>query len=102
MVIVDPTVDIAQQTLPPFDKDAALQDFGVTSLVEFAPHKNKGLGATCEPSGLCLVHRQRITEEIVEVGHPLVDQRVGLCHWVLFKLHDFGAGWSRRLISPRG
>ena len=52
MVIVDPTMDIAQQTLPPFDKDAALQDFGVTSLVEFAPHKNKGLGATCEPSGL--------------------------------------------------
>ena len=52
MVTTDPTMDIAQQTLPPFDRDAALHDSDVASLVEFALHKNKGLGATCEPSGL--------------------------------------------------
>ena len=57
MVTVDPTVDIAQQTLPLFKGDAALQDPSVASLVEFTVHKNKGLGATCEPSSLCLVHR---------------------------------------------
>ena len=73
----------------------------MTSLVELALHKNKGLGMTYEPSGLHLVHRQRIMEEVVEVGHLLVDQRVGLYRWVLFKLHDFRTGWSRRLVSPR-
>ena len=78
MMSVDPTVDIAQQMLPLLGGDAALQDLSVPSLVEFALHKNKGLGATCEPSGLCLVHQQRILEEVVEVGHPLVDQRVRL------------------------
>ena len=94
MVTADPTVDIAQQTLPLFDEDAALQDPGVASLVEFALHKNKGLGATCEPSSLRLVRRYHIMEEVVKVEHPLVDQRVGLYGWVLFELHDFGAGWS--------
>ena len=41
MVTVDPTLDIAQQMLPLFDGDAALQDPDVASLVEFALHKNK-------------------------------------------------------------
>ena len=101
MVAADPTVDLAQQMLTPFDRDAALQDSGVTSLVEFALHKKKGLGATCEPSGLHLVRRQHIIEEVVEVGRPSVDQRAELCRWVLFKLHDFRARWSRWLVSPR-
>ena len=57
MVTAYPTVDIAQQTLPSFKGDAALQDPGMASLVEFALHKNKGLGATCEPSSFRLVHR---------------------------------------------
>ena len=57
MVTTDPTVDIAQQTLPLFNGDAALQDPGVASLVEFALYKNKGLGTTCEPSSLYPVHR---------------------------------------------
>ena len=56
MVTTDPTVDIAQQMLPLFDGDVALQDPGVASLVEFALHKNKGLGMMCEPSSLRLVH----------------------------------------------
>ena len=40
-------------------------------------------------------------EEVVEVGHPPVTQRVWLCRWILIKLHDFGVGWSHRLVSPR-
>ena len=56
MVTADPTVDIAQQPLPLFDEDAALQDPSVASVVELALHKNKGLGMTCEPSSLRLVH----------------------------------------------
>ena len=43
MVTIDPTMDIAQQMLPLFDGDAALQDPGVALLIEFALHKNKGL-----------------------------------------------------------
>ena len=57
MVTIDPTVDIAQQTLPLFDGDAALQDPDVASLVEFTLHKNKGLGAMCEPLSLHPIHR---------------------------------------------
>ena len=73
----------------------------MASLVEFTLHKNKGLGATCKPSGLCPICRQCVTEEVVEVERSLVDQRVGLCRWILFELHDFGAGCSHRLFSPR-
>ena len=57
MVTAYPIMDIALQTLPLFDGDAALQDPGVALLIEFAPHKNKGLGMTCEPSGLCPVYQ---------------------------------------------
>ena len=55
MVTADPTMDIAQQTLPLFEGDATLQDPGVASSVEFALHKNEGLGAACELSSLRLV-----------------------------------------------
>ena len=41
MVTAYPIMDIALQTLPLFDGDAALQDPGVASLVEFTLHKNK-------------------------------------------------------------
>ena len=56
VVTIDPTVDIAQQTLPLFDGDATLQDPGVAPLVEFALHKKKGLGTMCEPSSFHPVH----------------------------------------------
>ena len=102
MVTVDSTMDIAQQALPLLNGDAALQDPGVASFVEFALYKNKGLGTTCEPSSLRLVHRHRVMEEVVKVECSLVDQRVKLCRWILFKLHDLGDGRSRRLVSPRG
>ena len=72
----------------------------MASLVEFALHKNKGLGMMCEPSSLYLVHWQCVTEEVVEVERPPVDQRVGLYRWLFFELHDIGARWSRRLVSP--
>ena len=74
----------------------------MASLVEFALHKNEGLGMTCESSSFHLVYRQRVTEEVVEVECCLVDQRVGPYRWILFKLHDLGAGQSRRLVSPQG
>ena len=89
MVTADPTVDIAQQMLPLFDRDVALQDPSVASLVEFTLNKDKGLGATCEPSSLCLVGQQCLMEEVVEVERPPVDQRVRLRRWVLFELYDF-------------
>ena len=100
MVPIDPTMDITQQPLPSFDGDAALEDPSVTSPVELTLNKDKGLGATRELSSLCSIHRQRLIEEVVEVRCPLVGQRVGLYHWILVKLHDFGVGWSRRLVSP--
>ena len=80
--------------LPLFDGDAELQDPGVALFVEFALYKNKGLGTTCEPSSSCLVCRQRVTEEVVKVECSLVVQRVRLCRWIFFKLHDIGAGRS--------
>ena len=86
--------------LPLFDGDAELQDPGVALFVEFTFYKNEGLGAMCESSSFRLVCWQRVTEEVVEVDHSPVDQRVGLCRWILFKLHDLGAGWSHRLASP--
>ena len=72
MVPVDPTVDITQQLFPLFDGDAALQDPGVASLVEFALNKDKRLGTTREPLSLCLVYRQRLAKKVVVVRHPLV------------------------------
>ena len=71
-------------------------------LVEFTLHKDEGLGTVHEPLSLHLVRQQRVTEEVVEVEHSPVNQRVGLCRWILFKLHDLGVGWSHQLVSPRG
>ena len=100
MVTIDPTVDFAQQMLPLFEGDAALQDPGVASFVEFALHKNKGLGMMCEPSGLHPIYRQCVTEELVEVEHSPVNQRVRLCCWILFELHDLRARRSCQLVCP--
>ena len=72
MVPVDPTVDITQQLLPLFDGDAALQDPGVAPHVELTMNNGKGLVTTCEPLSVRLVCWQRLTEEVVEVGRPLV------------------------------
>ena len=94
VVTADPTMDIAQQKLPLFDGDTELQDPGVASFVEFAFYKNEGLGATCEPSSLHLVCRQHVMEEVVEVECSPVDQRVQLCCWIFFELHDFRARCS--------
>ena len=74
----------------------------MASFVEFTLYKNEGLGAMCEPLSFRLVRRQRVTEEVVELECSPVDQRVGLCRWILLKLHDLGAGRSRRLVSPWG
>ena len=102
VVTADPTVDIAQQALPLLNGDAALQDPGVASFVEFAFYKNKGLDAMHEPSSFRLVCWQRVVEEVVDVERSLVIQRVGLCCWTFFKLHDLGVGRGHRLVSLRG
>ena len=72
MVTIDPTVDIAQQLLPLFDGDAALQDPSVASLVQFALNKDKGLGTMRELPSLHFVRRQCLTKEVVEVRCPPV------------------------------
>ena len=72
----------------------------MASLVEFALYKDEGLGTTREPSSLRLVRWQCLTEEVVEVESPPVDQRVRLYRWVFLELHDFWVGWSRWLVSP--
>ena len=55
MMTADSTVDVAQQEFSLFARDTQLQNFDVTSLVEFALYENEGFGASCEPSGFCLV-----------------------------------------------
>ena len=72
----------------------------MASLVEFTLNKDEGLGVTREPSSLHFVRWQCLTEEVVKVGRPLLSQRIGLCRWILIKLHDFGVGWSQWLVSP--
>ena len=94
MVTVDPIVDIAQYKLPLFDGNTELQEPGVAPFVEFTLYKNEGFGASCEPSSLRLVCWQRIAEEVVMVECSPVIQRVRLCRWIFFKLHDIGAGRS--------
>jgi len=70
----------------------------VALFVEFSLYRNEGFSAMCEPSSFCLVRRQHVTEEVVEVECSLVVQRVSLCRWILFKLHDLktrrNVGWS--------
>ena len=100
MVPTDPTVDITQKLLPLFNGDATLQDPGVASPVELALNKDKGFDVTREPPSLCFVRGQRLMEEVVKVRRPPFGHRVGLCRWILIKLHDFGVGWSYRLVSP--
>ena len=55
MVTADPTMDVVQQKFSLFARDTELQNSNVTSFVEFALYKNKGFGASREPSGFCLV-----------------------------------------------
>ena len=73
MVTADPTMDIAQQSLPLFYGDTTLQDPGVASPVELALNKDKGLGATREPLSLyplCkLVYGDK--QVCIAPGHPL-------------------------------
>jgi hypothetical protein len=48
MMSAHPTVDIIQQSLPLFDRDAVLQDLGVASLVEFSFNNDEGLSVVRE------------------------------------------------------
>ena len=102
MVTTDPTVDVAQQKSFLLTRDVELQDPGVALSIEFVLYKNEGLGTTFEPSSFHLVRRQHVMEEVVEVECSPINQRVRLCRWILFKLHDTRAGWSHQLVSPWG
>ena len=72
----------------------------MASFVEFVLYKNEGLGVTCEPSSFCLVWRQRVMEKVVKVECSLVDQRIGLYCWILFKLHDLGLNGAIGWLAP--
>ena len=72
MVPADPAMDITQQLLPLFDGNAALQDPGAALPIELTLNNDKGLGVTRESPSLHFVHRQCLTEEVVEVRCPLV------------------------------
>ena len=102
VVTVDPTVDVAQQKFSLFARDIELHNPGVAPFVEFALYKNEGLSAMCEPSSFYLVRWQRIVEEVVDVECSPVVQRVRLCCWILFKLHDLRVRQSHRWVGPRG
>jgi hypothetical protein len=72
VVSTDPVVDVPQQPLSLLDGDAALQDLGVTLLVEFSLNDDKGLSAMRKPLGLCLVYWEQLADEVIEVREPLV------------------------------
>ena len=55
MVTADPTMDIAQQKLPLFDRNTELWDPAVAPFVEFTLYDNEGFGMSCESLGLRLV-----------------------------------------------
>jgi hypothetical protein len=76
VVPADPTMDILQQLLPLFGRDTTLQDLGVTPLVELPFDDDEGLSMACEPSGLRLVSRECLAEEVVEIRHTPVSRRV--------------------------
>ena len=57
MMTADSFMDVAQQEFSLFTRDIELQNPAVTPFVEFAFYKNKGLGASCEPSSFHLVCR---------------------------------------------
>jgi hypothetical protein len=48
MMSAHPTMDIIQQPLPLFDRDAVLQDLHVASLVEFSFNNDEGLSTMRE------------------------------------------------------
>jgi hypothetical protein len=73
----------------------------VASLVELPVNNDERLSAMCELSGLYFVSREHLTEEVIEIRCPLVDQKVGLCHRIFVKLHDLEVGRSHRSVSPR-
>ena len=52
----------------------------MATLVELPFDDDEGLGATRELSVLCLVGREHLVEEAIEIRCSLVGQRVGLHH----------------------
>jgi hypothetical protein len=88
VVSTDPAMDVPQQPPSLLDGDAALQDLGVTLLVEFSLNDDKGLSMAHKPSGLHFICPEDLTNEAIKIGNHPVGQMVGLCYWVLINLHD--------------
>jgi hypothetical protein len=65
VVPADLNMDILQQLLPMFGRDTTLQDLGVTPLVELLLDDDGGLSTACKPSGLHLVNREHLAQEVV-------------------------------------
>ena len=63
-------------------------------LVELPFDDDEGLGAAREPSGLCIVGREHLMEEAIEIRCSLVGRRVRLCHWVFDEFHDLRVRWN--------
>ena len=94
VMFVDPSMDVFQQVLPLLDGDAMLRGSSVVALVELPFDDDEGRGMTREPSGLCLVGREHLVEEAIEIRCSLVSWRVGLHHWEFDEFHDLEVGWN--------
>ena len=86
----DPSMDVFQQVLSLVGGDATLQDSSVAALVELPFDDDEGLGVMREPSGLCLVSREHLVEEAIEIRCSPVGRRVRLQHWIFTEFHDLG------------
>jgi hypothetical protein len=87
-MFANPAVDVVQQLSSLFRRDAALQDLGVSFLVELPIDNGKGLSSVCEALGLYFVSGEHFTEKAVEVWCPPISLRVRLGHWFLINFRD--------------
>jgi hypothetical protein len=78
VVPADPAVDVLEQLVALLNWNAALKDPSVASLVKLPFDNVKGLSAAREPSSLCSVGREHLTEEVIEVRLSPVGRNVGL------------------------
>jgi hypothetical protein len=53
-----------------FDRDAALQDLGVTLIVKLSLDGEEGLSMAREPSSFRLIRWEHLTDEAIEVRGP--------------------------------
>jgi hypothetical protein len=81
-------VDVVQQHLSLLGGDASLQYSSVAPFVDFIPYDNERLGMTCDLSCFCLIDRECLMDEAIEVWGSLVGRRVGLHLCISVYFHD--------------